>query len=662
MIKSIVLLIGLCGIVGLDAVALTGGTTTTCDVGEQEKVRGLCPDGKTSSKCADYCKKKFGGELIAAQCTHERPTKKRECICRLKCCNQGCWGDPHCWTCDGTKFGYQGLKKYYVLKSLANYPTFPEFEIRQINRPWQNGPMSILDVSEFYIKDWKITAVIKTPNVVGGKYFLQVNDKNETIPYTFKKFDDNRELFMTITFGDAKQTQVVVKTSFGIKIVYTTQTSGAHVYSDISIDTPRHPEIKGKIGGILGNWDDNPKNDGTGADGQVYPLEEGFSWKFGDSWIVPGGRTPTAECVIKEKEKKAEDFKNKVDKTIKAQAEQLCEKVLNNPELKKCAKDINRALPSIHNCVLDQLFLESAKDRNLYIKDLIRSFARTCRRRNKKKGHRSSSSSESVSSSSSSSSSSESGSGSGSGDKDADRPKKPKAPKPQKPQKQQKEQKPHAQKPKPNKQKNEKPGRHHTKPKTEQPGHPKPAKPAGGAGGKPGGHHAPAPAHQPGAAPGGGGACGTPTNLVTLYRLYKPSSDDHFYTTNHAEAMNAAQKLGYVMEGSPGRVSPGPSANLIPVHRLYKPGAKDDHFYTQNEGEAVNAATRLGYVREGVAFYCPPAHAANSCGASAPFHRYWRGTDHFYTTNQAEGTNNVVRVGGSYEGVLCHIWPNAARG
>jgi outer membrane biosynthesis protein TonB len=150
-------------------------------------------------------------------------------------------------------------------------------------------------------------------------------------------------------------------------------------------------------------------------------------------------------------------------------------------------------------------------------------------------------------------------------------------------------------------------------------------------------------------------------NIVPLHRLYSPSSDDHFYTTNVEEAHNAIAKLGYVMEGSPGLVASCASDckcgnSLKPVYRLFKSGAKNDHFYTLDANEADNAAKNLGYTREGIAFYC--TQTASQCGASAALNRYWRGTDHFYTTDANEGQKNVVAVGGKFEGVTCHIWPS----
>ncbi|KAG4072235.1 hypothetical protein HA402_005957 [Bradysia odoriphaga] len=154
-------------------------------------------------------------------------------------------------------------------------------------------------------------------------------------------------------------------------------------------------------------------------------------------------------------------------------------------------------------------------------------------------------------------------------------------------------------------------------------------------------------------------------DLVTLYRLFNPNSDDHFYTTSLEEANIAANTLGYNFEQSPGLVSTTSSDcecgnSFAPVYRLYRPGSKADHFYTLSESEADNAVTNLGYNREGIAFYCVHSLMMD-CDASLSFHRYWRGTgsgtDHFYTTDFDEGNRNVIALGGQYEGVMCNIWP-----
>jgi len=485
------------------------------------------------------------------------------------------------------------------LKPIKDYPTLPNFEITQINKLWQTGPMAILDVSEVVIKDWSLVIDIKVPDGPTGQYILTVNEKKEEIPFRFSELDDNREHFVNIVFGDDKKSQVVLTTSFGLRVVYTTKGSGTSIYSDISIDTPRHPELKDNSHGILGRWNGNPDDDAVDANGQKQVLDEKFSWAFGDSWIVPGGRTKTADCIRDEAVKTEDEIRKATDPKVQIAVEKLCLEVLENPELKQCAKNLGRAVPLLKNCITDLIFMDNAEARKQYIEDLVDSFASTCKRRGKGfdkhrfaiiiKGARDSSSSDS------------------SDDDDGKRPHKGKRP--------------------------------HVIVETLKPQAPviQIVKP------------------QPAPAPVVTVQKCTVSGLVPLYRLYRPSSDDHFYTTSFEEATNAVRKLGYTSEGSPGLVASTAQAGLKPVYRLYKPAARDDHFYTQGEAEAQNANTKLGYQREGIAYYCPPT---NYCGATLGFIRYFRGTDHFYTTSIEEGNKNVIPHGGKHEGILCHIWPN----
>lgn len=140
---------------------------------------------------------------------------------------------------------------------------------------------------------------------------------------------------------------------------------------------------------------------------------------------------------------------------------------------------------------------------------------------------------------------------------------------------------------------------------------------------------------------------------MTLYRLYNPSSDDHFYTASLSEAENAVITYSYIREISSGLVATSANdclcgASFRPVYRLYRSG---DHFYTSNEAEAVDAVNIYGYMREGIAFYC--ADQLNYCGATLPLYRYQRNAEHFYTTNP---TADAALLG-TYEGITCYIWP-----
>jgi hypothetical protein len=89
-------------------------------------------------------------------------------------------------------------------------------------------------------------------------------------------------------------------------------------------------------------------------------------------------------------------------------------------------------------------------------------------------------------------------------------------------------------------------------------------------------------------------------NQLPLYRLYNPTSNRHFYTTNNTE-LETAKNQGFTLEGIEGYLSttvdePGDGSTMVNFYRLYNK-TTNDHFYTKNPGE-VDAAVGTGYVRE----------------------------------------------------------------
>jgi len=159
---------------------------------------------------------------------------------------------------------------------------------------------------------------------------------------------------------------------------------------------------------------------------------------------------------------------------------------------------------------------------------------------------------------------------------------------------------------------------------------------------------------------------GTTWILRPLYRYWKDTAGDHFYTTNPSE-------IGTVIQGQVGKddfVSEGIACLLFtsqvqgstPLYRYWKVSGSD-HFYTTNAGEIGTATPghtgNHGYVSEGVAGYCFPHHFYRS----VPLYRYWRvsNSDHFYTTNPREiGTTTPGQVGNhgyQFEGVACYVIP-----
>jgi 6,7-dimethyl-8-ribityllumazine synthase len=98
--------------------------------------------------------------------------------------------------------------------------------------------------------------------------------------------------------------------------------------------------------------------------------------------------------------------------------------------------------------------------------------------------------------------------------------------------------------------------------------------------------------------------------LVPVYRYWRAEVKDHFYTTNVSEmgtvTPGSMGKFGYVCEGVLGYISPVSQPGTVPVYRYWKESVSD-HFYTTNASEigaVVQGSTgNHGYVCEGVLGY-----------------------------------------------------------
>lgn len=139
-----------------------------------------------------------------------------------------------------------------------------------------------------------------------------------------------------------------------------------------------------------------------------------------------------------------------------------------------------------------------------------------------------------------------------------------------------------------------------------------------------------------------------PAGTSAVYRYYKGSVADHFYTTNWGEL--GAGKDGYVLEGIAIFANTTQVSGTVPVYRYYN-GRTSDHFYTTSWSEL--GAGGSGYTYEGIAFYA----FTSQVSGTAPVYRYYNGGngDHFYTTNWAE-----LGAGGggyTYEGVGFYAYP-----
>ena len=151
-----------------------------------------------------------------------------------------------------------------------------------------------------------------------------------------------------------------------------------------------------------------------------------------------------------------------------------------------------------------------------------------------------------------------------------------------------------------------------------------------------------------------------------LYRYWKGSVRDHFYTRDSSEigTVTSGQvgKHGYVSEGIGCHIGTRQIYGSVPLYRYWK-ASVSDHFYTTN-AEEIGTTTpgqtgNHGYVSEGVAGYCFP----HPSYGTVPLYRYWKASvsDHFYTTNPDEiGTTTPGQVGKhgyKSEGVACHVFP-----
>eukprot|EP01083_Nonionella_stella_P006858 19860_1 len=108
----------------------------------------------------------------------------------------------------------------------------------------------------------------------------------------------------------------------------------------------------------------------------------------------------------------------------------------------------------------------------------------------------------------------------------------------------------------------------------------------------------------------------TGTNLVNLYRYWNSQTKDHFYTTDAKEidttTVGTTGKYGYKSEGVAGKCFTDKNArpNLIPLYRYWK-GSVGDHFYTTNAKEigttTAGKVGKHGYKSEGIQCYIYPA-------------------------------------------------------
>ncbi|KAJ6545565.1 hypothetical protein B0H19DRAFT_1033969 [Mycena capillaripes] len=140
-------------------------------------------------------------------------------------------------------------------------------------------------------------------------------------------------------------------------------------------------------------------------------------------------------------------------------------------------------------------------------------------------------------------------------------------------------------------------------------------------------------------------ACAGADQAQPLYRDWNPTTGDHFYTTDSAEASGAS---GYNVEGVRALVFATQVAGSVRFLRLYN-AAFRNHFYTTN---ATEAAQIPGYViQDEDPMYIYPTQL---CG-SVPFYRLFAG-NHFYTVDTGE--RDAAEMGGwVFESVAGYVFP-----
>src|SRR5262249_13197572 len=73
-------------------------------------------------------------------------------------------------------------------------------------------------------------------------------------------------------------------------------------------------------------------------------------------------------------------------------------------------------------------------------------------------------------------------------------------------------------------------------------------------------------------------------NSVPLFRAYRQSTNDHYYTTSVAELHYLVLHSGYQDEGIACHVLDGAAPDAVPLLAMYNP-ATGDNFYTTQIGE-----------------------------------------------------------------------------
>jgi cysteine-rich repeat protein len=139
-----------------------------------------------------------------------------------------------------------------------------------------------------------------------------------------------------------------------------------------------------------------------------------------------------------------------------------------------------------------------------------------------------------------------------------------------------------------------------------------------------------------------------PQCLARFYRLYSPTTGDHFFTTDVTELNSAINSMGYMLETPVIYVASTQIPGSVPFYRFVD---GTDRFHTIDPGEAAT----VGYTNEGIKAYV----SANARIDNVPFYRLSHTSqflDRFHTTDSSEVTSAVQAAGYTNDGIKAYVW------
>jgi hypothetical protein len=146
--------------------------------------------------------------------------------------------------------------------------------------------------------------------------------------------------------------------------------------------------------------------------------------------------------------------------------------------------------------------------------------------------------------------------------------------------------------------------------------------------------------------------CGNPTDALPLYRIFRPTFANHYYTTSVGLVNNAVVNL-QSLEGAAALVFLTQEESTVQFYRLFRT-ATMDNFYTISTTERDNALQN-GYatVTQEPFTYIYPTQV---CG-SVPFYRLYHETKqaNFYTTSESERLEFIANQGYTDIGIAGYV-------